>query len=213
MGKEEKSAEVLDESSAVGTAATSERTGEKEKAAQAEAAVQQPSLDELTRQLEDAHAKAEEHWQQLLRARADIENLKRRHQRELENAHKYALENFSRELLAVWDSLELGISAANDESVDVAKLREGNALTLKVLTSVMKKFHVEQVDPLGEKFNPELHQAMSVQQTDQVEPNTVVTVMQKGYTLNDRLIRPALVIVSKAITNSDKPTSKIDEQA
>ena len=154
--------------------------------------------EDLTRLLEDARSKADENWDQLLRARAEIENLQRRNERDLANAHKYALDNFVRELLQIWDSLELGHSAAQDESADVDKLREGTELTLKLFSGVMSKFGVEQVDPVGEAFDPEFHQAMSMQSREDMQPNHVVTVVQKGYMLNGRLVRPALVIVSKS---------------
>jgi len=148
--------------------------------------------------LEDARAKADEHWDLVLRTRAELENLKRRQDRELENAHKYALDKFVAEIVGVWDSLELGKLAALDESADVNKLREGTELTLQQLSSVMSKFGVEQINPEGQPFNPEFHQAMSMQPRDDVAPNTVVTVIQRGYTLNGRLVRPALVMVSQA---------------
>jgi len=156
------------------------------------------SAQDLAKLLEEAQKKADEHQDQLMRAHAEIENLKRRHTQEIEKAHKYALDKFVAELLAVWDSLELGNAAAQDENADVAKLREGTELTLKMLGDVMTKFGVEQLNPEGEPFNPELHQAMSMQPRDDVEPNTVVTVVQKGYSLNGRLVRPAMVMVSQA---------------
>ncbi|MCG6863284.1 MAG: nucleotide exchange factor GrpE [Chromatiaceae bacterium] len=163
-----------------------------------DAACEDYSPERLTVLLEDARAKADESWNQLLRARAEMENFKRRQANELEKAHKFALDGFVRELLQVRDSLELGHDAALDESADVAKLREGTELTLKLLTDVMGKFGVEQVDPQGEPFNPDYHQAMTTQPRDDVPPNTVVTVVQKGYLLNGRLVRPAMVIVSAA---------------
>jgi molecular chaperone GrpE len=159
-------------------------------------ASEEVSPQRLTALLEDARAKADESWDQLLRLRAEMENLKRRHANELEKAHKFALDGFVRELLQVRDSLELGHDAALDQSVDVDKLREGTELTLKLLTDVMAKFGVEQIDPRGEPFNPEFHQAMTMQPRDDVPPSTVVTVVQKGYLLNGRLVRPAMVIVS-----------------
>ncbi|EGW55557.1 nucleotide exchange factor GrpE [Candidatus Endoriftia persephone] len=162
---------------------------------------------DLVRLLEDARSKADEHWDALVRARAEIENLRKRHERDLENAHKFALDRFTQDLLQVWDSLELGHQAAQDENVDVARLREGTELTLKLLNDVMSKNQVEQIDPEGEAFNPEFHQAMSMQERDDMEPNTVVAVVQKGYSLNGRLLRPAMVIVSRA------PSAPVDEQA
>jgi len=156
------------------------------------------SAQDLNKLLDQAHKKADEHYEQLMRAHAEIENLKRRHTQELEKAHKYALDKFVNELLGVWDSLELGHAAAQDEAANVDKLREGTELTLKMLGDVMTKFGVEQHNPEGEPFNPELHQAMSMQPRDDVEPNTVVTVVQKGYSLNGRLVRPAMVMVSQS---------------
>ena len=164
--------------------------------------------DELHLQLEDARNKADEHWNQLMRARAEMENLRKRHAREVENAHKFGLERFLSELLAVRDSLELGVNAAQDEGADVAKLREGGELTLKLLSDVMERFNVVQINPEGEPFNPEFHQAMAMEAREGVPPNTVVTVVQRGYTLNGRLLRPALVIVSQ-----DGAPPKVDEQA
>ena len=166
-----------------------------------------PSPEELTLMLEDARNKADEHFDMLVRARAELDNLRKRHERDLENAHKFALERFTNELLPVRDSLELGHNAALDETADVAKLREGTELTLKLLSAAMEKSNIEQINPEGEPFNPELHQAMSMQPREDVEPNTVVTVIQKGYTLNGRLVRPAMVIVSQGASQN------IDEQA
>ncbi len=156
------------------------------------------SHEELRLLLEDARAKADDHWDQLVRAKAELDNLRKRQARELENAHKFALERFAKELLPVRDSLELGLSAAQEAGADVEKLREGMELTLKLLTDVMAKFDIEEIDPEGEPFNPDLHQAMSMQPRDDVPPNTVVNVVQKGYTLNGRVIRPAMVMVSQA---------------
>ncbi len=165
--------------------------------AESETETQAEDEGELTRLLEDARNKADEHWDQLMRTRAELDNLRKRSQRDLENAHKFALERFSQELLQVWDSLELGHQAAQDEAADVEKLREGTELTLKLLTDVMTKQGVEQIDPQDQPFNPEFHQAMTMQERDDVPPNTVVGVVQKGYTLNGRLLRPAMVMVSK----------------
>lgn len=149
--------------------------------------------------LEDARSKADDHWNQFLRLQAEMENLRKRNERDLANAHKFALENFVKELLPVKDSLEMGIAAAGEgDNVDPAKLLEGSELTDKMLASALEKFSVKAVNPEGEKFDPEFHQAMSMQERADVEPNTVVAVVQKGYLLNDRLIRPAMVMVSKA---------------
>jgi molecular chaperone GrpE len=163
--------------------------------------------EELTMMLEDARAKADEHWDQLVRSKAEVDNLRKRHERELANAHKYALEGFVQELLPVKDSMELGLSAALDDNADVAKLREGTELMVKMMTSALEKFNVVEIDPDGEPFDPKLHQAMSIQERDDVAPNTVVTVVQKGYTLNGRLVRPAMVMVSKT------PADSVDREA
>lgn len=152
------------------------------------------SIEALQQRLDEAQKVIDE---SSLRARADIDNLQRRHKKELEKAHKFALDSFSSELLPVWDSLELGIQAALDHTADVDKLREGNELTLKLLSDVMNKFGIEQIDPMGEVFDPEEHQAMSLQPSDGVPPNTVTAVVQRGYKLNGRLIRPAMVMVSQ----------------
>ena len=157
-----------------------------------------PDHAELTALLEDARGKADEHWDQVVRTQAEMDNLRKRSERDLANAHKFALERFANELLPVKDSLELGLAAFGAENADPEKLKEGVELTLQMLTTALEKSAITEVNPENESFNPDFHQAMSMQERDDVEPNTVVTVVQKGYLLNDRLIRPAMVIVSKA---------------
>ena len=156
------------------------------------------SHDELTLMLEDARAKADEHWNQVLRSNAELENTRRRARQDVENAHKFALEKFALELLPVKDSLEMGLAAVNAESSEGAQLKEGAELTLKMLAAAMEKFGIEAMGSEGEPFNPQIHQAMTMQESADHAPNTVLAVMQKGYQLNDRLIRPAMVVVSKA---------------
>jgi len=155
--------------------------------------------DVMSSELAALQKKADEHYDQLVRAHAEIENLKRRHTQELEKAHKYALDKFVGELLTIWDSLELGLQAAQNDEVDVASLREGTELTVKMFGDVMEKFNVERINPEGETFNPEFHQAMSMVPNAEMAPNTVMAVMQKGVSLNGRLIRPAMVVVSQAM--------------
>ncbi len=155
-----------------------------------------PDHAELTAMLEDARGKADEHWDQCIRLQAEMDNLRKRSERDLANAHKFALERFASELLPVRDSLEMGLAAFDTENTD--KHKEGVELTLQILTTAMEKFDIREVNPQHETFNPDFHQAMSLQERDDVAPNTVVTVVQKGYLLNERLIRPAMVIVSKA---------------
>lgn len=156
-----------------------------------------PDSKELHLQLEDARSKADEHWNQVLRLQAELENGRRRAERDVENAHKYALDRFAQDLLPVRDSLELALAAIGSDSA-LDQLREGTELTLKMLTQAMEKYGIKEVNPVGQPFNPEQHQAMSMQESAEVAPNSVLAVMQKGYTLNDRLVRPALVVVAKA---------------
>ena len=155
--------------------------------------------DVMSSELAVLQKKADEHYDQLVRAHAEIENLKRRHTQELEKAHKYALDKFVGELLTIWDSLELGLQAAQNDKADLASLREGTELTVKMFGDVMEKFNVERINPEGEAFNPEFHQAMSMVPNAEMAPNTVMAVMQKGVSLNGRLIRPAMVVVSQAM--------------
>ena len=155
------------------------------------------SADDSDARLEAMQNKVNEYSEQLLRLQADMENLRKRSRKEVENAHKFGLEKIAKELLTVRDSLEMGLSSAENEETDIKQFREGMDLTLKSLTQAMEKFDIVAVDPSGEKFNPEFHQAMSMQVVDGVEPNTITLVMQKGYTLSERLIRPALVMVAK----------------
>jgi len=154
------------------------------------------SSQELDRQLEDAQQQVAEYHDKMLRMQAEMDNLRKRTERDISNAHKYAVEKFANELLQVKDSLELGLSA---DDIDVAKLQEGTELTLKMLSNAFEKFSIEEINPVGEAFDPNLHEAMTMQESTEHEPNTVLTVMQKGYTLHGRLIRPAMVIVAKAV--------------
>jgi molecular chaperone GrpE len=156
------------------------------------------SVESLQEALDKAEAQVKENWNLYLSAQAELQNFRKRTERELHNAHKFALEKFIVELLPVKDSLEMGIVAAT-ESDNIAKLREGSELTLKMLATALDKSGVEEIDPQGDKFNPELHEAMAMQPSDQSEPNTVLQVIQKGYRLNERLIRPAMVIVAQAV--------------
>jgi molecular chaperone GrpE len=172
-----------------------------------------PSLEtiiaELKQELAAAEQKAQENWDKAVRTLAEMENLKKRTQKDVEDAHKYALTSFAKELLAVLDSLELGLQAATGESEEVKKFREGSELTIKQFEVVFKKFNVETINPKGQPFNAEQHQAVLMQEVEGATPNTVVNVFQKGYMLNGRLLRPAMVIVAKG---PEKPPI-IDEKA
>lgn len=147
-----------------------------------------------TLDVEALRAKIDENWDLYLRAVAETENVRKRAARDVENARRYALESFGREMLAVRDSFEMGLSAA--DSADAESLIEGSRATLKLLTATMERFGILEVDPLGEVFDPELHEAISMQASSEAEPGSVLSVVQKGYSLNGRLLRPAMVIVA-----------------
>ncbi len=149
---------------------------------------------EALSELEALRAKADENYDNYLRAAAELDNVRKRAARDIENARRYALERFGKELLAVRDSLEMGIASAENASIE--SLLEGSEATLKVLGSTMQQFGIEEIDPLGEPFDPENHEAISMQPSDGAEPGSVMTVVQKGYSLNGRLLRPAMVIVA-----------------
>ena len=167
------------------------------------------TIEELKTELEEAHQKANENWDKAVRTLAEMENLKKRTQKDLEDARKYALTSFAKEILPVFDSLVLGLQAATGDSEDVKKFREGSELTIKQFEALFAKFNIVAIDPMGQPFNPEQHQAMLMQEVEGAEPNTVVNVFQKGYMLNGRLLRPAMVVVAKA---AEKP-SEDNEQA
>ncbi len=160
-------------------------------AAAAPAVETMPSLEALLKQAELA---AQEHHDAWLRAKAEADNVHKRAQAELAAARKFALETFAAELLAVKDSLEAALATGN---TSVESLKSGVELTLKQMQSVFGKFSVTEMDPAGQKFDPHRHQAISAVESD-AEPNTVLQVLQKGYLLHDRVIRPALVTVAKA---------------
>ncbi len=144
-------------------------------------------------ELDEAKAKANENWEKFVRLQAEMDNLRRRNDKQVDDAHKYAVKKFAESLLPVVDSLEIGMSVEGE----VEKIREGMDLTLKVLMDAFKTHKVEVVNPEGEAFNPDLHQAVSMQPSGDHKDNDIVTVMQKGYTINGRLIRPAMVMVCK----------------
>lgn len=162
----------------------------------ADAPEEELSLEEKVVRLAEEAAGARD---TALRAQADAQNVQRRAEQDVERARKFALEQFAKELLAVVDNMERALEATDGLDDDVVKpITEGVELTLKSFLAALKKFNVEAVDPQGEPFDPNLHQAMSMVENNDVEPNSVIAVMQKGYTLNGRLLRPAMVMVSKA---------------
>jgi len=152
--------------------------------------------EQLQQELEAARQEAGDNLDKALRAQAEMENLRKRVARDIENAHKFALEGFVTELLPVLDSLELGLEAAG-AAAEADSLREGMDLTLKKFRDVLEKFGVTVIDPQGEKFDPQRHEAVTMQELEGTASGTVISVMQKGYDLNGRLVRPAMVIVAK----------------
>ncbi|MFL1815589.1 nucleotide exchange factor GrpE [Pantoea agglomerans] len=166
---------------------------------EAETAAEVDPRDERIAQLEAELAQSQTGVRDAqLRAQAEIENIRRRAEMDVEKAHKFALEKFANELLPVIDSLERALEVANKEDPQLASMIEGIELTLKGLLGAVRKFGVEVVGETGVPFNPEVHQAMSMMESEEFEPNHVMLVMQRGYTLNGRLLRPAMVTVSKA---------------
>jgi molecular chaperone GrpE len=166
------------------------------------------TIEELKNELEEARQKANENWDKAVRTQAEMENLKRRTQKDLEDARKYALTNFAKDLLPVLDSMILGLQAATGDSEDVKKFREGSELTIKQFEALFAKFNIDTIDPMGQPFNPEQHQAMVMQVVEGAEPNTVVNVFQKGYMLNGRLLRPAMVVVAKAAEKTSEDNTQ-----
>jgi molecular chaperone GrpE len=157
---------------------------------------QQNQTESLMQQIEEHKRIAAENLEKALRAQAELDNMRKRTARDIENAHKYSLERFVNDLLPVIDSMELGLSAT-ENAADIASLKEGMELTHKMFAASLEKFGVKVIDPQGEKFNPEMHQAVSMQEAEGVDSGNVINVMQKGYELNGRLVRPAMVIVAK----------------
>ena len=181
QGSEQASEELLDQASEAGNEKASEEGGAE--AVELDAA----ALNEALQQAKD----------QTLRTQAEMQNLRRRVDRDVENAHKFALEKFVGELLPVVDNLERALAAIDSDEEHLAAVREGIELTLKSFHGVLEGHKVKQVEPTGQPFDPDFHQAISMLPNPDVAANTVIEVFQKGYTLNDRLVRPAMVVVSK----------------
>jgi molecular chaperone GrpE len=160
-----------------------------------ETAVQLVEMERLKVELAAAEERAKNHWEQYLRALADVDNVRKRAAKDLETTRQFAIEKFAQDLIAVKDTLELGIQ--NASKADVASLIEGKEATLRLLAKAFEKAQIEEINPEGAAFNPELHEAMMAQPSES-EPGTVLAVIQKGYQLNGRLLRPARVVVSAA---------------
>ncbi len=171
-----------------------DRADEDVAAKESDATVADNDDDVAGDELAELASKADENWDKYLRAVAELENVRKRAARDVEHAHKFALERFAGDLLAVCDSLEMALIAEGAPSVD--SLKEGSEATLKLLMSTLLRFGVEELDPHGEPFDPTVHEAITMQASDEVEPGSVVTVFQKGYALNGRLLRPARVVVA-----------------
>lgn len=176
----------------------------------AEEATEAELVSKLQDDLEAAQTALADAEEQVLRAKADAQNMRRRAEQDVAKAHKFALEKFVNELLPVIDSLERAVEACPQDNAETDPIRQGVEMTLNLFMNSVKKFSVEPIDPQGEPFDPQLHQAMSMVENPDVEPNTVIAVMQKGYLLNERLVRPAMVMVSKAASGE---AGKIDEKA
>jgi molecular chaperone GrpE len=165
-----------------------------------ETAVQLVELERLRTELAAAEERAKNHWEQYLRALADVENVRKRAAKDLESTRQFAIEKFAQDLIGVKDSLELAVAnstGANAAKADVASLVEGQNATLRLLAKAFEKAQIEEINPEGQPFNPELHEAMMAQPSD-APANTVLGVIQRGYHVNGRLLRPARVVVSAA---------------
>lgn len=170
-----------------------------EAAAEGTESLAAPTIPALEQEIAQLMARITEQQESVLRAQAEMQNVRRRAERDVENAHKFALGRFSEDLLPVVDSLERALEAAGQIGSDAVQgMKDGIALTLKMFVDTLAKHGVQQIDPLGQPFNPEFHQAMSLVPNADLAPNTVMVVMQKGYSLSGRLVRPAMVMVSKA---------------
>ncbi len=172
-----------------------EETEEKVEDKNVEQATTDEQSDDLQTQLEEAQQSAKDNWDKALRAQAEMENLKRRNAKDLENAHKFALDGFVKALLEVKDSLTMGLKTANEEKATIEHIIEGLEMTDKVFLSTMEKFGVEVINPTDEAFNPEFHEAVTMVPMPDKESNSVLEVVQIGFTLNGRLVRPAMVVV------------------
>jgi molecular chaperone GrpE len=162
-----------------------------------ETAAQLVELERLQQALAEAEERAKNHWGQYLRAVADLDNVRKRAQKDIEAANRYGLEKFAQELLPVRDSLELAVQNA-DKAADTQSLKQGQQATLQLLAKALEKLGIVTISPLGEPFDPSRHEAMLAQPSNTAEPNSVLQVVQPGYELNGRLLRPARVIVAKA---------------
>jgi molecular chaperone GrpE len=173
-----------------------DHSGAEKTAVLPETAAQLVEMERLQQALAESEERARSHWDQYLRAVADIENVRKRAQRDVEAAHRYGIDKFAQELLPVRDSLELAVE--NADRADAQSLATGQEATLKLLAKAFEKLNISEINPLGEPFDPARHEAMLAQPSASAEPNSVLKVVQRGYEINGRLLRPARVIVAKA---------------
>ena len=159
--------------------------------------LEHPSYKQLAEKLSQAEQQAHENWDNWLRTKAELENLQRRTAREIANAHKYALEKFANEILVVVDNLERSLVVKKTDSKELKEFYDGIELTLKLILEILQKFEITPVHPLGQPFDPKQHMAVTTKEDDDAQANIVLEVIQKGYWLKDRLLRPALVVVAK----------------
>ncbi|WP_206483656.1 nucleotide exchange factor GrpE [Thalassotalea sp. G2M2-11] len=190
MSSDELAAEIIGEAE--------EQVEEQHEHAHEAISAEQEKINELELALAAAQATVADQKDSVIRAKAEVDNVRRRAAQDVEKARKFALEKFAAEMLTVVDNLERGLATIDGEAEEQKATFEGVNLTLQGLIAGLEKFGIKAIDPQDQPFNPELHQAMSMQEVEGVEPNTVIAVMQKGYELNGRLIRPAMVMVSKA---------------
>ena len=153
--------------------------------------------ENIEQQLLEAQATIKDYWDQIIRLKAEMENSVKRASRDIENAHKFAVRNFAESLLPVLDSMELGQLAAEGDKANLSSIIEGSQMTMSMFVQALEKHGLKQIDPLGESFDPDQHQAISMIDDENAKSNTVISVMQKGFLLNDRLVRPAMVVVAK----------------
>lgn len=153
--------------------------------------------EDIGQQLLEAQATIKDYWDQIIRLKAEMENSAKRAGRDIENAHKFAVRNLAESLLPVLDSMELGQLAAEGDKANLSSIIEGSQMTMSIFVQALEKHGLRQIDPVGESFDPDQHQAISMIDDENVESNTVISVMQKGFLLNDRLVRPAMVVVAK----------------
>ena len=176
---------------------TAEQQAEQPEVEPTQGGLEHPEYAELEAKLTEMEQQVHAHWNEMKRAKAEVENIQKRADRDIINARKFALDKFCQDLLPIADGLERGLAEDIGDNTVAATFREGMALTLDLLLKTLSQYGVEQVDPTGEVFDPAQHEAVSMQEDPDAKPNTVLIVVQKGYTMHDRIIRPALVIVAK----------------